>query len=432
MITSMAQPTARVPTLTDPVAPQERIPVIDILRGWAIFGILLVNMTNDLPWEHLISRQWTGTADRLVYHLVEIFAQEKFYSLFSFLFGLGFALQMGRAERRGAPFDRLYLRRLLGLYLIGLTQILLVGDGTLRIYALLAVLLLLLRHCSPRTILLLAVLCVLILPVRAAVNSGIREVRLANPHTAREVLREKAQEAVEERQWQEDDTRVHSSGSFVETVAWHAPRILRPHLSFPWVVTPWWLGMEFPLMLLGLYAGRRHIFENLPAHLPLLRKVMWWGLGLGLLGCSVHHGLNQFKDAALPYPTHELTGLLWAFGAPALSFSYASAIVLLVQRDRWRLRLAPLAAVGRLALSNYVLHWLIAMFLFYAYGAGLYGRFGPLVGFGLALLIFPLQVALSMWWVTRFRFGPAEWLWRTLTYGKLQPMRVQQAVIAKA
>ncbi|MBI2957192.1 MAG: DUF418 domain-containing protein [Acidobacteria bacterium] len=418
--------TDRVPSI-GPVAPSERIEVIDILRGWAIFGILLVNMTHDLPWEYLISRQWTGTADRIVYHMVDIFAKEKFYTLFSFLFGLGFSLQMGRAATRGASFLPVYSRRLLGLYLIGLIQILLVGDGQLRIYALLGFLLLLLRRCSDRIILVLVFLCLLILPVRYAVTSGIRELRLANPQTAREVVREEAQEAVEERQWEQEDTRVHSSGSFGEIIAWHAPRILRPHLSFPWVATWWWLGMEFPLLLLGLYAGRRRIFLNLPAHLPLMRKVMWWGLGLGLLGSFIPHFVDQLRDAALPYPTHQLTLLLWAFGAPALCFFYAAAIVLLAQRDSWRRRLAPLAAVGRLALSNYILHWLVAMFLFYSYGLGLYAKFGPLVGLGLTLLIFPLEVVLSMWWVKRFRFGPAEWLWRTLTYGKFQPMRLQHA-----
>jgi uncharacterized protein len=92
----------------------------------------------------------------------------------------------------------------------------------------------------------------------------------------------------------------------------------------------------------------------------------------------------------------------------------------------WHARLAPLAAVGRTALSNYLLQTLIATSIFYGYGLGLYGQIGPAVGILLTLAIFGLQIPLSNLWVKRFRFGPAEWLWRTLTYGKLQPLRLDE------
>jgi uncharacterized protein len=104
--------------------------------------------------------------------------------------------------------------------------------------------------------------------------------------------------------------------------------------------------------------------------------------------------------------------------------SYAAAITLLVQREGWKKRLAPLAAVGRLALSNYLFQTLVAVLIFYSYGFGLWGKVGPLGGAVMALLIFPFQILLSLWWLRHFRFGPAEWFWRSLTYGKLQPMRV--------
>ena len=406
-----------------PVAPQERIETLDILRGWALFGILLVNMTDDLPWNYLLSRQWTGSAERVAYHLIEVFAQEKFYTLFSFLFGLGFAIQMGRAESRGASFVPLYSRRLLSLYLFALVQILLVDGNQLQIYALLGFLLLLFRRLAIRTVLITALVCLLIFPARQAVTS-IREQRRADPQAGQQMVRERADQLTEDRNWEKQDFRIHSQGSFAEIAAWHAPQIVRPHLSFPWVVSWGMLGQEFPLLLLGFCAGRRRFFENLPPHLLLIRKVMWWGLGLGLVGCSIGHIFWQFSDPAGPSLTRPLAVLLWAIGAPALCFFYASGIVLLTQREPWKRRLAPLAAVGRLALSNYVLHWLVAMFVFYSYGLGLFGKFGRLPGLALVLVIFPLQVLWSRWWLRRFRFGPAEWFWRTLTYGKLQPMRL--------
>ncbi|MFQ5777077.1 MAG: DUF418 domain-containing protein [Terriglobia bacterium] len=121
-----------------------------------------------------------------------------------------------------------------------------------------------------------------------------------------------------------------------------------------------------------------------------------------------------------------------ALGRPAICFFYASAIILLVQREAWKKRLAPLGSVGRLALSNYLLQSVVCTTIFYSYGLGLYGQVGPAQGLVLSVLIYAFQILLSVWWVRRFRFGPAEWLWRTLTYGKLQPMRSQQALPLKA
>ena len=127
-----------------PVLPRERIEVIDILRGWAIFGMLLVNMA-DMPGK------WPGTADRITFYLIEVLATSKFYTLFSFLFGLGLVLQMRRAEARGAPFVPVYIRRLLILLLIGLAHFLLGERDILMDYAVLGFLLLLFRTSSPRT-----------------------------------------------------------------------------------------------------------------------------------------------------------------------------------------------------------------------------------------------------------------------------------------
>ena len=125
-----------------------------------------------------------------------------------------------------------------------------------------------------------------------------------------------------------------------------------------------------------------------------------------------------------------LGDMLWRVGAPALSFFYASAILLLFQRTAWQRHLAPLAAVGRTALSNYLLQSVICTTIFYSYGFGLYGRIGQPAGVALTFLIFALQIPVSVWWLRHFRFGPVEWLWRTLTYGKLQPMRLEPIAAA--
>ena len=154
---------------------------------------------------------------------------------------------------------------------------------------------------------------------------------------------------------------------------------------------------------------------------------------MGIVCASAAHILSEhLPNPVWPYATRRAEAILWNIGAPALCFFYASAIILLAQRETWKKRLAPLAAVGRLALSNYLFESLAQVLIFNSYGLGLYGKVGPLGGVILAFLIFPVQVLLSIWWTRRFRFGPAEWVWRTLTYGKLQPMRVQEPVAVNA
>jgi uncharacterized protein len=125
----------------------------------------------------------------------------------------------------------------------------------------------------------------------------------------------------------------------------------------------------------------------------------------------------------VPHFTSLAEGVLETAGYLALSFFYASVIILLAQRQPWKTRLAPLAAVGRMALSNYLFQSLVCTTIFYGYGLGLFGKVGPAAGVGLTFAIYAMQIPLSLWWLRRFRFGPMEWVWRSLTYGRLQPMR---------
>ena len=179
-------------------------------------------------------------------------------------------------------------------------------------------------------------------------------------------------------------------------------------------------------MLFRSAVGRRRIFQNISSYLPLIRKLMWWGLGLGLAGTLVSVG-GHWPYPSVPYSRgmRHYSGLLWFFGTPALSLFYACVLILVAHQQAWKRRLSPLAAVGRMALTNYLLQSLVFSTVFYGYGLGLYGKVGPAANVALTALIYGLQIPLSVWWLQRFRFGPAEWLWRTLTYGKLQPMRVQ-------
>jgi len=181
------------------------------------------------------------------------------------------------------------------------------------------------------------------------------------------------------------------------------------------------------IFLLGLYAGRRRIFHDISAHLPFIRRVQRWGLMIGLAGNAAFAVGGSFEPSPTSV-TQNVGRLCLVVAAPAMMLFYASTIVLLTQRDIWRRRLAPLAAVGRTALSNYLLQSLICTTIFYGYGFAFFGKVRPSFGLLLTITIFLIQIPLSVWWLRRFQFGPIEWLWRSLTYWQRQPMRVSGRV----
>ena len=146
---------------------------------------------------------------------------------------------------------------------------------------------------------------------------------------------------------------------------------------------------------------------------------------IGLIGNGIYVYFGQQANRAMPSLVNLISLAGQTFGAPALALFYMASLTLLAERPVWRGRLAPLANAGRMALTNYLLQSLVCTILFYGYGFGLYGRIGAAGGIVLTAAIFLVQVALSTWWLGRFRFGPMEWLWRTLTYGKRQEMRTR-------
>ena len=402
-----------------PVSPQERIGALDILRGWAVFGIILADVD-------ILFKITPGT-DTVLNELHRIFVVDKFWPLFSFLFGLGFAMQIARAESRGHDFVSLYRRRLLALLLFGLANGLLLlqlwRGEILHRYALCGFLLLLFRKCSPRTLLLAAALCMLTPRVYDAALAGTRLLRLGNPQTAGQAVREEARREDESRALDAEYNRVARYGDYFALMKLRAQAYARQFSSFRFYFRQ--LQFPFALFLIGLYAGRRQIFENLSANLQLVRRVMWWGLGLGLAGQAIEFVSEKLPNPAWPYFTRQTGVILEPFADAALSFFYAAAIVLLAQHPGWRKFLAPLAAPGRMALTNYLLQSVALAILCPRYALGLFEQVRPAQAWGIAVVIFGLQLLISLWWLRRFRFGPAEWLWRALTYGKLQPMRIR-------
>jgi len=295
-----------------PVRRQDRIELLDVLRGFALFGILLVNMVSfGLPDGLYPHEFWPGLIDVAAEKLILFFGFGKFVTLFSFLFGVGFAVQSSRVEERGARFVPMYLRRLLVLMAIGMAHMILVWDGDiLHIYAVGGLLLLLFRKRSPKTLLVWAVIFMMLLAVPFTLITAFTAVRQVHPNAWSGVVLDDGREA--DQQAARNALASYSQGTYrqmVELRSQDMPWVLVLDEALPYVVA---------IFLIGLYAGRSGVFQNMEGHLPWIRRTRWWALGIGIVGnLAVAAAPYQGISATEVLPNLSLLSVL--FAAPALS-----------------------------------------------------------------------------------------------------------------
>jgi uncharacterized protein len=181
------------------------------------------------------------------------------------------------------------------------------------------------------------------------------------------------------------------------------------------------------LFAVGFTLQMRGYIHQIGDYIPTLRRAMPWLLAIGVVGNAASVA-SEWARTVLGIPGNRfwlvsLEPLIQA-GVICLSAFYAGGIALLLRSARWALVLAPLAAVGRMALTNYLTHSLVYLLVLTGAGLGLIGHIGATVCLAITVVLFGLQIAYSNWWLRHYRFGPAEWLWRSLTYGRMQPMRI--------
>jgi uncharacterized protein len=394
-----------------PVSQADRILYIDMLRGMALFGILAANMRGFNAPSMLygnIRPLFHDTADLIAQGFIDIFIQGKFVTLFSFLFGLGFAVQLSRAEARGARFLSFYPRRLAALALFGLIHGLLIWWGDILLsYALGGALLLLFRKKSNKVVLWTAGI-IFALPVLVMTGFYIASLLGHMP----EGMKYKPPDMV----------KIHS----VIDIYAHGTVMQRLHENLVvWkeeLPAVGFGGYALGLFLLGLWVWRSGIVEKLNEYKPLLKRVCAICLPLGLAGMVYVYEMeaHHVPGAKTTFPLF-LARVLYFPMAHVLSAGYASGLALVIQNDAWKRTFTPFAAVGRMALTNYLTESVVCT-LFY-YSTGLYGKVGPAWGLIPTVVLYGAQTVFSNWWLTRYRFGPMEWLWRGMTYGKFPSMR---------
>jgi uncharacterized protein len=402
--------------ISAPTSPSERVEVVDVIRGVALFGILAANIRGFAGPGIVYSRPavyWPLLHDRVAQAFIDTFIQGKFIAIFAMLFGAGFAAQVERAGGRNGRFAAFFARRMFVLLLIGLAHGLLLWFGDVLLeYASLGFLLLLFVTAKDRTVLRWAAVGYLTPVVALGFAVGIAAL-LGQHFPARS-----GPAAAELARL----TRVFAHGSW-SAIAHERFRELR----YNWGMLPAFGPNIFGLFLFGVLAWRRDIFRPSASDIPRYRTVARWALAFGTVVSLTATALRWMYKVGpmVPTPRALLIAILHSVAVPALSTAYVCWIIALFASVRGARLLRPFAAAGRMGLTTYLSQSVIGVLLFQSYGLGLFGRYGPAMLLLATVVIYAVQVAFSVWWIARFRFGPVEWLWRSLTYLRLQPMRAR-------
>ena len=389
----------------------KRIKAIDTVRGFALFGVLLVNVfvfqvsLNSIAAgisPLTASLEIYPVVDKIIASAIHLLAEGKFYTIFSFLFGLGFSIFISRAEEKGYDSRSLFKRRMFSLFCFGLLNFIFIWWGDiLHVYALGGLLLLFFRNKKIKSLLQWAI-------GLFAFSTLISLFMASSP------LMIKSLELSELQGVMESTGTIYQKGSFLELLGLRVgieSFLILGHLLF---ILPKTLGM----FLLGITAGRLKIFSD-PEKKGVIDGIWKFAGVMGLLSLVIklfsgYPVLGEGNFFQNPF----IYTLFFELGTIFLSLFYISSVLKLLRRPFWEKILSPLQWVGRMALTNYLLQCLICSFVFYGYGLGYMGEMRSSSLLLFTLFLFALQIFFSSLWFKNYQMGPLEWLWRCYTYGK--------------
>ena len=434
---SNADTTSTLPA--GPVTGAERFVSIDILRGVAILGILVMNIyAFAMPMQAYSNPLLMGGTEPHnlgTWFFTHFFFDLKFLSIFAMLFGAGLVLMTGRAEQRGAKPARIYYRRQFWLLVIGAMHGYLLWWGDILFaYAAIGMLAYLFRNRSPKTLIAVAFL---LLPVALVFNFGnaifmqsaeSQIERVLELQAAGEPISAEEQNLLD--QWQtmtvfmtpspeavQKDIDTHL-GTYSELLKHRVPFVAMLQV---FSLLFWSLWRILALMLIGMALMKLAVLTG-ERSAGFYRKLMLTGYALGL-PLTVYSGIDLHAQEFDPIYALRWGGWPNYFGSLLVALGHIGMVMLIVKTGYLRRLMQRFAAVGRMALTNYLMHSVILTTVFYGYGLGLYGQIPRFAQMGFVVAVVGLQLILSPWWLARYRFGPVEWLWRSITYWKLQPMR---------
>lgn len=412
---------------------KQRIVAIDVLRGFALLGILLMNMVSysmpDIAYFNPTAYGGDGLWNQLVYGLNHIFADQKMMALFSMLFGASVMLVAGKIEKRGeSPFRFHYVRNF-WLLIIGLVHAVLIWDGdVLVVYALCSFVLYWLRKLSPRWQLVLG-LGIFFLP--SLVNVGISAIV---PHL------EPADRQYLQSYWQPSETDMAEDldlfrGDYASQLAHRAGgnTAVTPYtdgqglLELSMVIE--FFSRALGMMLIGMAYFAWGIVTAKRSNAFYIR--------MALVGFSV--GIPMTLIGLYQYTAHDWD---WSYAlfngripnhiaTPFVASGYIALVMLWSRSESFAKLRERLAAVGRMALTNYIGQSIISTFVFYGFGLGLYGHVDRVQQLIVVLLVWVFQIMVSSWWLSHYQYGPLEWVWRCLSHLRIQPLQKKSTILGQ-
>lgn len=425
-----------------PVAPSERVASIDVLRGFALLGILVINielfaLPGMVIFDPTVAGGFSGV-NLLTWKFSSLFFLQKMMAIFSMLFGAGLVLMFDRFEGRGMRLGSVYYRRLLWLILIGLAHSYLIWYGDILFtYAICGLLLYFFRRRSAKVLVILGV-CVLLFGMLLGYGSGyqFRILREASVEVedarAKDVAIPEYKVAMADA-WERiasaftpTEERIAEEieayrGGYISNLAHRVPAAFMMQTQALAFMVFW---RVMGLMLLGMALVKLGVFSA-------LRSMRFYVL-LAVIGYAIGLPLSVIGDNAMITHNFEIVhrfmvgSQLNYVGSILVALAHAAVVLAICKAGALVKVRRLLAGVGRTALTNYLAQSLICTSIFYGYGLGLFGRVERSWLLGFVLGIWIVQLAVSRWWLDRFQFGPAEWVWRSLTYWRRQPMRISR------
>lgn len=416
----------------NPIKNHERELFMDALRGFAILGIFIANLGGFSFFNgdaNIVSPWIVEGGDDIMEFFHAMLIEGKFYSIFSLLFGWGIALQIKRGLANGTDSLKTIKRRLLVMLLLGAIHLLIWPGDIVFFYALLGFVLLAFRKFSDRTLLITAGLLIL----SPILLYGLKmNYHILNYPT--KVLYQTANHL---------DSKLLGINSeatyikFVQNAGWYEvglSNISGFFYRYRYLFFVSRIPKVVGVFLIGYVIGRSDFYKNLkqpeakPIRAQLNKKIVYWTIALGLLiGLPANFILAYFMSKfGSDYYMLKLNGwyqtVAYSFGVVPLALAYVGMLMLFFQVKIGNRLLMLLAPVGKMAFSNYMMQSLIGNFVFLNAGLGYEGKVGPVYYTLFGLLVFLFQIILSTVWLRYFQYGPVEWVWRSLTYGKQQPM----------
>ena len=401
---------------------KKRIDILDGLRGFALFGIVLAHMNNQYyagmtpPGHDNIAIK--NSFDRALQMFHDIFIFGKFYTIFSFLFGLSFGIQLLNAKEKGQPFLGRFAWRLVILFLIGFLNHMHYRGDILTIYAVLGFLLLLFYKAGNRALLCWAFFFILNMP--GFIFKTVDYVKSLDKPVAAQPQLPGMPEGFDFKKMQDDATvyfTMVKAGDYTSIIKKNITKEFQNKFGFQ--IFSGRLFVTMGLFILGLYVAKRQIFENLRQHSKGIKKWVWISLAVSIF-CIMLYAV--FGDQL--FQTNGLVSLLISFlgdaFSPALSMVNTGCFILLFQKAAWQKKLGGLAPLGRMGLTTYLAQTIFGVLIFYGYGLNLLDVIGNSTAFIIGIVLFIFQVSFSGWWMKRYYCGPFKWLWRSLTFLRAQ------------